>query len=586
MKKILSALLLLCVALSASADLEIVKGSFRNVNAGNKSLTESDMGSRNMTEKVVDWKYDNDGEDVNALLVVWFENMTPEDIEATTITRLSNQKMPSFSETHDMSEDGTTGSALTRWFYIPEHNSPFDIDIKNPRLGTTRLTVDKMEKHNIYGVVIRASGMTPVTVTSVPPGAQVFFDNKKVGVTPLTIPDVAFGKHSISLTAPDNAISQSVNSHVVDVSATSATFSYDMLRKKPVTFQAVPAGAQLTLTRNGKEVARGTGKMVLSDLSYGTYKVIGYLNGEKSETVVDVTANTPAVCEIRVVPSRSISFRAIQNNSPVDADLNIDGSYVGRTPITHNLNFGTYKVDMSYHGYHKSGRIKVGRNTDTSYQLILPNRQRSRHNPFDIDYTKREWGIAFNYVNRTYKFKSNGYTTDYDFWLREGKHEHGFQMGITYQPYFGYGQGLNTGIYWQMMIGGIDFDDGDHAIYTENSLFVPLQYQFRLPLSETISLFLNAGVGMDIGFYHDMQFDGDDESYDLGYGENEDYNLLFPGMWDFSWVFGGGVQFGCVQLEAKWKKGMTNHDHVYDPLEGAKESFKQSTWTVGISFVF
>lgn len=578
-------LLFLCLALSyllSAAQIEVLQETFGGISDKNIAGTSGDLGITNMTENMIDdWKTDTDGEEgVNAILVVFFENMSADDMKAVNISKLSNEKFVSFSDPnlHDMS------GRLAKWFYIPASSQPFDITFSHPRYGGGRLIGVTMDKQKIYRVTLRAAATVSLNINSTPAGAVVYLDNNKVGVTPLTIPDTPMGKHTLSLTSPDRAIADNLASTVIDVSASAATFDYNLMKKRPVTFQAKPSKAELYIEKGGKEVGKGSGTFTLDNLEYGTYKIIGNLNGERSEKMLEVNEKTATPTIVEVIPSRSIAFTAIQNNNPVDdADVNINGEYIGKTPLTKSIEFGSYNVDMTYRGYHKQGKLKVDKNSNGRYELVLPNKLKTRHNPFNIDYNIREWGLAFNYINRCYNLKVYGQSNSYKFWGDDG-HDSGLQLGITYQPYFGYGQGLNTGIYWQYFFGGID---GIDANYHEHSIFIPFQYQFRFPVSRGFSLFVNGGIGFNWGIEHTIKFnEEDEEGISLGYGHNEDYDLYFPKAINFSLLFGGGIQLGPIQLEVKFQRGLTDNDDLYIADEGEKVSCKLNSWSVGIAYMF
>lgn len=573
----LAAFLLYCIA--AMAQIEVLQNSFGSISDKNISGSSSDIGITNMTEKMIDdWKTDADGDDVNAILVVFFENMSADDMKEVRISKLSNEKYVSFSDTelHDMS------GRLAKWFYIPQSSQQFDITFSHPRFGGARLGGITMDKHKIYRVTIRAAATVSVSINSEPSGATVFMDNNEVGHTPVTIPDVPMGKHTVSLKSPDYDIAYNLASTVIDVSATSATFDFNIMKKRSVTFVAKPSKAFLILEKGGNVIAKGSGTFSVDSLQYGTYKIIGDLNGEKSERMIEINDKTTTPTVIEVIPSRSIAFTAIQNNMPVNnADVNLNGEYIGMTPLTKSIDFGSYTVEMSYNGYHKKGKLKVDKDTEGKYELVLPNKLKSRHNPFNIDYNIREWGIAANYVNRCYNFKVNGSNHSYTFWGDEG-HESGFQLGITYQPYFGYGQGLNTGIYWQYFWG--DLGDGE-ASYNEHSIFIPVQYQFRFPITRMFSFFINAGCGINWGVDHSYKYEGED-SINLGYGTNEEYEVYFPKAFNLAFLYGFGVQIGHIQIEAKMQRGITDNNDMYIADENDKVSCKLKTWSVGLSYMF
>jgi hypothetical protein len=59
-----------------------------------------------------------------------------------------------------------------------------------------------VSKHEIkkVSITLAATDNGPLSVSSTPPGAQVFLDGQSVGVTPLSLPGVRGGQHSIVLT--------------------------------------------------------------------------------------------------------------------------------------------------------------------------------------------------------------------------------------------------------------------------------------------------------------------------------------------------------------------------------------------------
>ena len=203
--------------LQAIAQIEVVPNSFGGISDKNVASSSGDLGITNMTENMIDdWKTDTDGEEgVNAILVVFFENMSAEDMKQVNISKLSNEKFVSFSDPdlHDMS------GRLAKWFYIPASSQPFDITFSHPRFGGARLIGVTMDKKRIYQTTIRAAATVSLNINSEPSGAIVFLDNHKVGVTPITIPDTPMGKHTISLTSPDSKIADNLVSDVIDVSA-------------------------------------------------------------------------------------------------------------------------------------------------------------------------------------------------------------------------------------------------------------------------------------------------------------------------------------------------------------------------------
>lgn len=162
----------------------------------------------------------------------------------------------------------------------------------------------------------------------------------------------------------------------------------------------------------------------------------------------------------------------------------------------------------------------------------------------------------------------------------------GVQAGIVYQPYFGYGQGLSTGVYWQAFFtsAGEGSDKYDGQMHT---IWIPLEYQFRLPLAQNFSIALNAGAAVEFGISNDVKFKDTGEKINLGFGYNEDYDSYMPKGVSFQWLAGVAVQWKALQLEAKMIRGLTDNDDMYSVPEGeSKVSCKANSWSVGLSFLF
>lgn len=564
----------------ANAQIEYVPGSFSGIADKNIAGTSDDIGVHNMTDRLIDnWREDADGEDTNGLLVLFFENLSPEDIKLVGVSRLSNNFLPSYVDPEIHMMNGRPA----KWIYIPSAKDAFDIDITHPRLGTARIPGAIIEKHKIYGATVRAKGLVNISINTEPTGAKIYFDSQEAGRTPATIKDVTMGKHFLVIESPNSSVAEGM-AKSIDVSTTSTGFFFDLRKKKNVTFSANPSSSTLTIMRDGKKVTSGVGTFKVPNLEYGSYKIIGQIGGDTNETMIEIGDKTPEIISIDVVPSRSISFGATQNNQPViGADINLDGVFIGKTPYTRSVNYGKYNVDMSYAGYHKRGKLNVSRDGQSEINLKLPNRHRYRNNLFDMDYNRREWGISASYINRYYSFKVNGQSEVYNFWS-ESKHDNGIELGIAWQPYFGYGQGMNLGLYWHGFFSSIE-ESGEKCHLQEHSLYMPIQYQFRLPLDEDFSIFVNGGVGMSLGVYNSLQWEGEDE-IDLGYGYNDTYDFYFPKAFDMGWLIGGGIQIHSLQIEAKYYRGFLDNSHMYSTDGEDKVSFKSRMWSVGLSLMF
>ena len=219
----------------------------------------------------------------------------------------------------------------------------------------------------------------------------------------------------------------------------------------------------------------------------------------------------------------------------------------------------------SYNSYSNSG--KEGKNWKRGF------------NPFEIDYRKREYGIAVSFIQKWYKITYEGNSINSDYWLDEHKMS-GLRMGIPIQPVFGYGIGINTGLYCDMVFSFNDEQEGmagEEIMLTDVSLYMPVHLLYRLPLSENFSVFLNGGIGLDLGLVQTLSANGY-EDLNLEYGEDGMQNRF-----NVAGEFGGGIQFKAFQLSAGYSIGLTNNKNFMG-VDGCKTTINHWDCTLSILF--
>lgn len=557
------------------------------------AISSKDTETINMLGRSIDWDSDDyvdgDGKSDVALMVVTFDNMSPEEIK-----RVTAKVWPGNGNALPVKtlENGKTVMRLI----IPA-NGERDITFSHPVYGSDRIVGKKFKKHEVYTLNIVNSKRVIFLVESNPEGATVFFDGKLVGKTPCEIPDVSMSEHSISLTAADDSYN-SMQPRVVKVTESNTRASFDLRKKKNVSFRSETKGAYMQLVdpANGnKIVASGSEIINVDSLPYGGYEIKASLNGRDTDPVsVIINNQTPYVVPVKVQETKAINFVAFQDSREVrGAQVNLGGQQIGTTPLTYNVPFGSHNVNMSYYGQSKSDKLVVNRNTSNEFRLYLPStaNTRSHWNPFDLGYNKRQWGIDLGYVNKCYVFKmkdgNSSSSMKINNWGQENKSMHGLEIGISWQPYFGYGQGFRTGVYYQLFIAQPDFIEGDPT-ELEHDIYIPAMYQFRLPLAADFSILGFGGFAMQIGVAHKLNFSGDESeenSFDIGFGHNEEYDLYQPEACQFYIPVGGGIQFKTFQLEFTYSWGLNDNKEMYIGNE-YKMSCKARMMQARISFVF
>lgn len=578
MKKILLTLIVgLLLPMVAHAQLDIVPGSFHNSNRGASTASGTSLGQQDLTNMTIDWPLDEDGNDNAALLRVFFENFPPQEVGNVTPSLSSGAIVISKSE-----RTADNGNHFLMVFIPAKKN--MDVTFTHPKYGSVRQSGANFDKHQVYDITLRNKTTVTVNINSNPIGAEVLFDGKNVGRTPLKMEDVTLGAHMLEMRTPDQNIADGLSQRTIEVTEAKNLFEYDLRRQFRAVFKADPHDASLRLLQNGAtKIDWGKGQ-IEGYIPAGEYVVEGRIGTVNVSTPVSISNGMSFPVTVQVVPTKTVSFIALQNNLPVQgATIDINGKTYGQTPMDIPLKYGDYHVQMMYSGVSKSGTLKVNDKSGPAFELKLPNRQHRAHNPFSTYYKKREWGIAVDYINKWYTFKDGKVSDNYDMWSDE-KTMNGVQAGISYQPYFGYGQGLSTGLYWQGFFGTVDFIDGGTGDYQEHSIYIPLQYQFRLPLGEEFSIALKGGIGVSYGVSNTIKIDG--ESFDVGYGYNEEFETYMPKAFQLSVPLGVGIQFKAMQFEFKYSIGLTDNDDMYIADEGDNCSFKQNYWSAGLTLLF
>lgn len=593
MKKIILLLIAVVVSLSASAQLEVITNSFRDYAAANKDAGgDNGMGHYNVTADIIDWPYDQDGnEGTLALLMVHFENMAPDDVRKVDVSASSN----SYIVSKDFSIIG--GRPTLKVFLQAGKN--IDLTFTNQLGESTRLNSHNFTEKHVYEVGIRNKSRQPVTISTIPNGATVTFDGiRQNGVTPLTIPNVSLGDHTIAISPANPQIANPVDQQTITVTASNSAFHYDMHKTKNVYITATPFDSYIQVFFNDQLVAEGSGTVKLEKVPYDrSYLLVGSKGTDKVEDKLFIDANTPTSYILHVVGASSVSFTAKQNNAEVNgAEIVINGKPEGYTPLTKLLPYDTYMVQASYNGYTTSKKVKVNKGTK-DVMLRIPNKKSTGFNPFDVDYRRRAWGIAVNYISRYYNYKSKGKTKKKNF-LGDNGSSTGAQVGIVYQPYFGAGQGLSTGLFYQRTFGGTDkigttggyYSDSEEYDFYENALYVPFQYQFRLPLHRNTSIAINAGVALTYGLGHKFTLgEGDSkQTYDVGYEQNDEFDTKCPEKLDYSLLLGAAFQWKALQFEVKYSLGLKDHSKNLTNFDGSNDkfSYKSSFVSAGLSLLF
>lgn len=310
----------------------------------------------------------------------------------------------------------------------------------------------------------------------------------------------------------------------------------------------------------GKEL----GVMPLSaEIVEGTHSFTVRKTGYKDKDY-NVKITGASTLQFDIHKNKVIDFYALSNNTDYKgASVYINNKLCGQTPLQMELPYGRYHVRMSAMGRDKTAGLIVDDDTPSRFMLKLPAQHR-RFNPFDIDFHKREFGFAGGYVQK-WLHLSDGVQTAGVNYFGEEAHMHGFQVGVPIQPVFGYGLGLNTGLYFEGYFANWrDTDSYEDISMTEMCLYMPVDFMFRLPLGENFSIYATGGIGIDWSIETTLSSDGYDD-WKIDYSEEG-----APNHFNFSAEFGGGIQYKALQVSANYQIGLNNNSKIVNDGVTAK----------------
>lgn len=551
--------ILFCPA--TKADLKYIENSFHSTNAADIQQSENELGKQNMTASLTTFEDSHDGTEKRGLIRISFKNLSNEDIRDKVVVSVS----PGHAG-HPAYVPNPKNGHLECWVQV-DPDSKLVLDITVEGAGSVRIPNLNVESKTMYALEVESNETVAVTFNSTVEETRIWFDGTILGGTAgqtstVTKENASLGTHHIKAESP----SGNIISKDIEVSKANTHFPLDLSRYHKVYFNSNESG--VTLYENGEILATLPASIEVSEGPHSyTIRKPGY-----PERSYNVNIVNPGIKKFDIYKTKTIDFYSLKNNSDFSgATLYINNELIGNTPISHTLPYGKYNVKMSYIGLEKQGSLTVDDKTPTTYRLVLPNTGHSRFNPFGINYHKRTAGFTMAWVQKWYKWSLEGNSESGNY-LGGDSHMHGFQIGIPIQPYFGYGLGLNTGLYFE---GYFCSEDGMDL--SELCLYMPIDLMIRIPLGEEFSVFLNGGIGIDWSIGMTLKEDGYDD-YEI------DYSLEgAPRHFNFSAEVGGGLQYKALQLSAQYQMGLTDN-----PLMTTYEevSVKMRKLAIQLSFMF
>lgn len=529
----------LCATLSGKAQLRYVDNSFRSTNAADVQASANNIGKTNMTNALTDFEKTHDGDGYRGQIRIVFKNLSNEDVrdKVTIGVNPGYAGKPSYV-------DNPVENRLECWVQVdPDKQLTLDVSIDG--IGSVRIPGLEVKGKQSYFLEVESDETVAITFNSTVDGTKVWLDNVLLGTcgatTNVSNGKTYLGKHHVKAQAPSGkSIEQDI-----EVSKKNTHFPLDLQNYYQVDFRSNEDN--VAVYENGKMIATVPSSVKVAE---GPHSFVVRKPGY-DDVQHNVNISGPGIQKLDIYKTKTIDFYSLQNNSDFSgATLYIDNEKKGTTPMSLTLPYNKYRVKMSYYGREKSGSLVVDDKTSSTYRLTIPNSGHSRFNPFGIDYNKHTIGLTAAWVQKWYNCSYGGESFPSTYFTIDDGHMQGVQVGLPIQPSFGYGLGLNTGLYFEAY-----FESDSSANLTEYCLYMPVDLMFRVPFTEDFSVYINGGIGIDWSIGIDISADGYD-TYSL------DYSEAGPSHFNFSAEFGGGLQYKHVQLGVQYQMGLNNNTNI------------------------
>lgn len=590
MKKLILTLIIALAAIGANAQIEVMKGTFRQIGIDAIAAGET-LGSQNMTDMLTkDWPGDTDGNGPAALLRVKFTNLPDADVDKIRMA-LSGGK--AVVETKTVMVDGKP----ERWFFTdPGRN--LDLTFSHAgSLGTCVFSGATLEARKSYEITINNRALINVNFVTRPEGAKLYIDGEFAGNTPKQ-QELTMGQHNIGLI---NGNIQENFTVMIDPATT--LIERDLRPKRDVKIRSQINGADIYIngTRYGKTPLTTT-------LAYDTYQIrIADEDGRENTKAVIVDETTTDI-NIEIFRTKTINFTPMYANAQASGvQLQItasDGSSAVGSNFNDYITVPRESATLPYGKYHLTAKynipdgrgltstkdfdLDVNDNTNSNQTIDLPTKRQS-HNPFRIEYSHRSTGLSVRYVQKWFSYSNGSKHYKMNLGGIEGS-MNGVQVGIPIQPYFGSGFGLGTGLYFEYYKTNVDYakvDDSSTTHLENNSLedmelYMPIHLQFRLPAARETSFFLSAGVGLTYGVALKAQSE-DDGWENVKFGENG-----MPKAFNCAIEIGAGFRYRRLLIDLTYSIGMTKNE-LAPAINGISESridAKMNKLAAGIGLLF
>jgi tetratricopeptide (TPR) repeat protein len=227
----------------------------------------------------------------------------------------------------------------------------------------------------VFGIIWDGIGRT-IRLTSTPSGASVSLDGIFKGVCPITLNEVATGKHLIKITKTG------YQDYQQEITVSSSKYYYYSANLSPITTTkaidklgnillfSTPSGAKIYLDNKYKGITPQT----LSKLNLGNYQLRltkpGYHDYQQKVTVSS-EKTTEVLTKLTAIPPSYAKIKV--TSTPSFAKIYLNDTYKGTTPLTINqLKPGDYQLKLSKEGYQDwSKKVTIVTSKTNTFSISL-----------------------------------------------------------------------------------------------------------------------------------------------------------------------------------------------------------------------
>lgn len=522
-----------------------------------------------------------------ALIVVKYDGFPEEAIQNLVINPDRNN-LNKREELKDSKEQPIT------FIYVPLDNK--NLTITSP-YGSERVNLPKMTNKGIYEMTLLVDKKMNIDIEPLTDyeSVTVYLDRSEGKATPARFNNVSLGKHSLMFELPDGRHEMRTINVMVNTDRFNETTNpdLDLRQRMPVKIESNPGN--VTVYVDDVEVAKKAPYTAYVPAGNHTFKVVSQGNPREFDVATAKVELGAAEATIKMTPRERRKFEVTasyqgQQNVPMMLYAGKDEAYKisedhakgERRSYVFDLPIGTkYKFRATYQGNEGKRTVKV--TPDLGYdQNILIKKRKKIVWPWEREYVAPPVGLTAAYVMKQYQIK-NSETGETEYkgtltnWDEEegGDHKwlHGIKVGVQYQPTFGFGLGLYTGVFYEYFRSTtnkfiVDKEEGttdDFSKYQEHNITLPMEVFYNFPFASKVALAFHGGLEGNFTLGRSLsglvEKEGDiifETSYNLQKDEDE-LTPWYPGLFSLNWQVGVQLRLGPVMLGAQLTRPVTKH---------------------------